>query len=86
MDGTVGDKAREVDEFIGMLQAKFGLPIDKTDERLSSFQAEHDYFALSSRSKKSVAARKKHRRSGDIDSRAASLFLQEYLDSGGKSE
>ena len=85
MDGTVGAKAREVDEFIGKIKPLFGLPIDRTDERLSSFQAERDYFAMSPKTKKSVAARKKHRKSGDIDSRACALFLQEYLDNGGKS-
>lgn len=80
MDGTIGDKAREVDEFIAELEKRFQLPVDRTDERLSSFQAEQDFFAMSSKSKKSVAARKKHRRSGDIDSRACAIFLQEYID------
>ena len=80
MDGTIGDKAREVDVFIASLERRFALPVARVDERLSSFQAENDYFAMTSRAKKSVAARKKHRRSGDIDSRAASLILQEYLD------
>ena len=86
MDGTVGAKAREVDEFIGKIKPLFGLPIDRTDERLSSFQAERDYFAMTPKTKKSVAARKKHRKSGDIDSRACALFLQEYLDNCVKSE
>ena len=80
MDGTIGDKAREVDGFIEELKKRFNLPVDTTDERLSSFQAEQDFFAMSSKTKKSVSARKKHRRSGDIDSRACSIFLQEYLD------
>ncbi len=83
MDGTIGDKAREVDEFIVELEKRFALPVDRTDERLSSFQAEQDYFSMSSKHKKSVAARKKHRRSGDIDSRACAIFLQEYLDTKG---
>ena len=80
MDGTIGDKAREVDGFIEELKKRFNLPVDTTDERLSSFQAEQDFFAMSSKTKKSVSARKKHRRSGDIDSRACAIFLQEYLD------
>ena len=73
-------------KFIGKIKPLFGLPIDRTDERLSSFQAERDYFAMSPKTKKSVAARKKHRKSGDIDSRACALFLQEYLDNCVKSE
>ena len=83
MDGSVGDKAREVDEFIAKIEAAFGLPVERTDERLSSFQAENDFFAMSTKTKKSVAARKKHRRTGDIDSRACALFLREYLETQG---
>lgn len=83
MDGSVGDKAREVNEFIAKIEAMFGLPVERTDERLSSFQAENDFFAMSPKTKKSVAARKKHRRTGDIDSRACALFLREYLETQG---
>lgn len=83
MDGSVGDKAREVDEFIAKIEAAFGLPVERTDERLSSFQAENDFFAMAPKTKKSVAARKKHRRTGDIDSRACALFLREYLETQG---
>ena len=83
MDGSVGDKAREVDEFIAKIEAAFGLPVERTDERLSSFQAENDFFAMSPKTKKSVAARKKPRRTGDIDSRACALFLREYLETQG---
>ena len=86
MDGTVGDKAREVDGYIKILEEKFGLPVVRFDERLSSFQAESDYYSTLSRGKKSVAARKKHRRSGDIDSRASAIILREYLESGDASE
>jgi len=82
MDGSVGDKAREVDEFIKILEEKFGLEIDRADERLSSFQAENDYFSINSKPKKSLSARLKHRRSGDIDSRAIALVLGEYLSKG----
>jgi len=83
MDGTSGDKILEVEDYIKVLSEKFGLPIEKADERLSSYQAEQDYYAMGGKAKKSMAARLKHRRSGDIDSRAASLFLQEYLDTNG---
>ncbi len=86
MDGTIGDKAKEVDKFIEELERRFPLPVDRTDERLSSFQAEQDYFAMTSRTKKSVAARKKHRKSGDIDSRACAIFLQEYIDTKGDNQ
>jgi len=81
MDGTVGFKAKEVDEYIKILEERFNLPIERADKRLSSFQAEQDRVAMKFKSKKTVAGRQKYRRSGDIDSRAISLVLQEYLDS-----
>ena len=84
MDGSVGDKAKEVDGFIAKLKERFGLPIETSDERLSSFQAEADLGMFSKGGKKkSVAARQKYRRSGDIDSRAIALVLQDYLDNNG---
>lgn len=83
MDGSAGFKAREVDAFIAEIEKKFGLPVVRFDERLSSFQAEADYSAVSRAGKKSVAARKKLRRSGEIDSRASALILREYLESDG---
>ena len=84
MDGSRGEKAMEVDAYILKLSELFGLPVEKTDERLSSYQAEHDFFSMGGKAGKSVAARQRHRRSGGIDSRAAALFLQEYLDCGGR--
>lgn len=84
MDGSAGSKAKEVDAYISRLSMLFGLPIEKADERLSSYQAETDLYSMTGKAPKTVAARQKHRRSGDIDSRAAALFLQEYLDSFGR--
>ncbi len=80
MDGSIGAKAKEVDEFITLIAAKFSLPVDKTDERLSSFQAECNLSMITKKHAKSVAARRKHRQSGQIDSSACALFLQEYID------
>ncbi len=81
MDGTSGAIARDVDAFIETLKARFCLPVDTADERLSSFQAEHDFDMISNKRKKSVASRRRHRLSGDIDSRAIAIVLQEYMDS-----
>ncbi len=81
MDGSVGSKAKEVDEFIKIIKDRFGLRVEISDERLSSFQAENDLNFFSKGGKKSIAEYKKYRRSGDIDSRAIALVLQDYLDS-----
>ena len=40
MDGTIGFKAKEVDQFIKTLDRRFRLPIERIDERLTSRIAE----------------------------------------------
>ncbi len=82
MDGSASQKMKEVDSFIEILKSRFSLPVDTSDERLSSFQAEADLeaFAPKKSRKKTVAARQKYRRSGDIDSRAIAIVLQDYID------
>ena len=71
MDGTAGFKAKEVDAFAARLRAEFGLPVHLVDERLTSYEAE----ATIARAKRRVV-----RASGIIDSRAATIILQDYLD------
>ena len=71
LDGSAGFKAKEVDAFVAALKARFGLPIHLVDETLTSYEAE------------STIARKDRRKvrsSGLIDSRAACLILQDFLD------
>lgn len=71
MDGSVGFKAREVDAFIGELEARFGLPVHRVDERLSS----HSVEQVMKKQKKQP-----DRKSGEIDSRAATLILQDFIE------
>lgn len=81
MDGTIGFKAEEVDQFIEELKKHFKLPVYKIDERLSSHQAESDIASLGiSSKKKSIKDRQKARKSGDLDSRSATLILQDFLE------
>lgn len=82
MDGSMSQKAREVDAFIAEITPMFSGEIVRVDERLSSYQAESDMNSFSGRKTRTVAARKKNRKTGEIDSRASAIFLQEYLDSG----
>lgn len=70
MDGSAGFKAKEVDAFAAKLKAAFGLPVHLVDETLTSHEAE------SSIAKKD---RRNVRDSGLVDSRAACLILQDYL-------
>ena len=70
MDGSVGFKAKEVDAFAARLKTQFGLPVHLVDETLTSNEAE------SSIAKKD---RRGLRDSGLVDSRAACLILQDFL-------
>lgn len=71
MDGSVGFKAKEVDAFAAKLKAQFGLPVHLVDETLTSHAAES---SIPKKDRRSV------RGSGTIDSRAACLILQDFLD------
>jgi putative Holliday junction resolvase len=70
MDGTIGFKAKEVDAFAARLRTEFALPIHLVDERLTSYEAESTI---------AKSKRRDVRASGIIDSRAATLILQDYL-------
>lgn len=70
MDGSVGFKAKEVDVFIDKLLQKIQLPVHRLDERLTSVEASKAF---------PKGRNDELRRSGKIDSVAASLILQDYL-------
>lgn len=82
MDGSAGFKAREVDAFIERLEARFRLPVHRVDERLTSHQAQADLRQQG----RSTRSDRKVRKSGDIDSRAAALILQDYLNQQAPAE
>ncbi len=71
MNGSVGFKAHEVDAFIKDLEKRFQLPVHRIDERLSSHAVEQGL-----RGQK----KKPDRKSGEIDSRAAALILQDFVE------
>lgn len=70
MDDSVGFKAKEVDAFAARLRAETGLPVHLVDERLTSYEAESTI---------AKSKRREVRSSGIIDSRAATIILQDYL-------
>lgn len=70
MDDTVGPKAKEVERFAEVLRRTFGLPVHLVDERLTSAEAE---ATIPKQRLRDIRA------SGVIDSRAATLILQDYL-------
>ncbi|MGH2356461.1 MAG: Holliday junction resolvase RuvX [Candidatus Limnocylindria bacterium] len=70
MDGSEGAQAAAARRF-GAELAKEGLAVAFADERLTSWQARRELAA---------AGRRPGRASGEVDSAAARLLLQEYLD------
>lgn len=70
MDDTAGPKAKEAELLAERLRAELKLPVHLVDERLTSYEAE----ATIAKSKRRAV-----RASGLIDSRAATLILQDYL-------
>ncbi len=71
MDGSVGFKAKEVDLFIAQIEKRFRCSVHRMDERLSS----HSVRQMLKEWKK-----KPHRKSGEIDSQAAALILQDFME------
>ncbi len=71
MDDSAGFKAKEVDAFAGRLRVATSLPVHFIDERLTSYEAE----STIAKSKRRLV-----RASGLIDSRAATIILQDFLD------
>jgi putative holliday junction resolvase len=71
MDGSEGAQAAAAREF-GEQLAGIGLAVELQDERLTSWQAAEDIGPR----------RGRERRSGELDSAAARVILQEYLDAG----
>jgi len=71
MDDTAGPKAKEAEALAEKLRATFGLPVHLIDERLTSHEAESTI---------PKSKRREVRASGIIDSRAATLILQDFMD------
>lgn len=71
MDDTAGPKAKEAEALAVRLKNETGLPVHLVDERLTSYEAESTI---------AKSKRRDVRASGLIDSRAATLILQDYLD------
>ena len=71
MDGSAGFKAKEMEALAVELRAELGMPVHLVDERLSSHVVEQ---GMNQKQLREIRAK------GVIDSRAASVILQDYLD------
>ncbi len=70
MDGSAGFKAKEVDVFIEKVGALIDLPTHRIDERLTSVEASKGFRS---------GRDDNLRRSGKLDSAAATIILQDFL-------
>ncbi len=70
MDGSIGFKAKEVDQFIEKVASRITLNVHRIDERLTSQEASKGF-----KKGRDDALR----RSGKLDSSAATLILQDFL-------
>jgi putative Holliday junction resolvase len=75
LDGRSGPEVDTARRFAGALERAAGVPVELLDERWTSLQAER---AL--RETGTPAQRRKRRRSGDLDSMAATILLRTWLD------
>jgi putative Holliday junction resolvase len=71
MDDSIGPKAKEAEAIAEKLRGELGVPVHLVDERLTSYEAESTI---------AKAKRRDVRASGLIDSRSATLILQDFLD------
>ena len=71
MNGSVGPRALETEEFKQILEKRFNVKVELQDERLSTKEAE-GYMIKADLSRK--------KRKQKIDSLAANIILQTYLD------
>lgn len=80
LEGEKTKRCLEVDAFAEELKKRFHLPIELIDEGLTS-QAADDL--TSTKKPKSIQERHAQAKSGERDSRAATVLLQDYLNSRG---
>jgi putative holliday junction resolvase len=73
-DGSAGALTSAASAFAAELASRFGLPVQRVDERFSSLEASE---AL--RVQRASGARRRRVRAGDIDSAAAAVILERWL-------
>jgi putative Holliday junction resolvase len=79
MDGTLGNKVKQVDGFIKKLSSQLPerIKVNRVDERLTSEQALNKQKTF--HAKQSISKTKKQRKPGVVDSRAAMIILHDFL-------
>lgn len=73
-DGSPGALADDASAFAAELQRRFGIPVERVDERWSSLQANERL-----RSQRASGERRRRVRKEDVDSAAAAVILERWL-------
>ncbi len=71
INGTLGPQARRTQRFLELLKQETQLPVEMMDERYTSSEAHRMMHSRGAQPS---------RRKGEVDSTAATIILQEYLD------
>jgi putative holliday junction resolvase len=74
-DGTTGAIGAQADAFAAKLVARYGLPVQRTDERYSSLAAQSLL-----REQRQSGQRTRTVKKGDVDSAAAAIMLTSWLE------
>ena len=83
LDGTRGDMAEEAERFAQRIRKQIGVPVEMTDERLTSWEAERqleEQFGRRSKVAESSSRKRKATEKFSVDSMAAAILLREYLE------
>lgn len=75
MTGEAQTATQGAEKFMKQLQTRFGLPVHAADERMSSMEAQSQL-----REQRASGQRRRRLRDADIDSTAAKLILEHWLD------
>jgi putative holliday junction resolvase len=73
-DGSPGALTGAASAFAAELASRFGLPVQRVDERFSSLEASETL-----RAQRASGARRRRVRAGDVDSAAAAIILERWL-------
>ena len=74
MDGSMSEMGEEVIAFVAQIRSVIDVPVVTRDERLSTVEAERILNSIE------TPSQRRHRSKGRVDSAAASIILQSYLD------
>ncbi len=83
--GKLNALSARIEVFILELKEKFGLPVHKQKEFLTSVEARKPIHQKGERSSSQAHSKIKQIKSGRIDAKAAALILQRYLDKKNKA-